>query len=286
MNNNTYPPSIALLVCHFGPYPWYLPYFIHSCKFNPTVDFYIITDNLETIPNKPSNVKIVSQTLDTFKENIFNKLGFKLSNLNNNNKLADFKPAYGFLFPEITIAYAFWGYTELDVVFGNIRDFITVEILENHDVISGRHDSIYAKFCLFKNCQKTQSLFMQSRDYRYVFSKLQKFYFDGCNVILDEEEQYSILDFPDCIQSMTYVVKKLETEGKIKVFYDFFGLAGLLVLSNEIYWDKGVLNYKNQFECLYYDLSQYYNLCKHKKVWSIIPDKFGFDIKGIKKLVL
>ena len=31
--------SIAILTCWYGEYPWYFPYFIHSCVYNPSVDF-------------------------------------------------------------------------------------------------------------------------------------------------------------------------------------------------------------------------------------------------------
>ncbi len=41
--------SIGMLTCWYGPYPWYFPYFIHSCGFNPTIDFILITDNSELI---------------------------------------------------------------------------------------------------------------------------------------------------------------------------------------------------------------------------------------------
>jgi hypothetical protein len=274
MNN---PTSIALLVCHFGTYPWYLPYFIHSCKFNPTIDFYIITDNVAAIPNKTDNIKVVYQTLDTFKKNASEKLGFTISNFINNNKVADFKPAFSFLFPEITASYTFWGYTELDIIFGNIRDFITDEVLENHDVVSGRHDIVYGKFSLFKNSPKTQTLFMESRDYKPIFLRPQKFYFDSCNVLLEEDE-ITILDFPDCVQSITFVVMKAESYGKLKIFFDFLGLAGLTIIDNGIYWNNGILNYKNEFEFMYYDPSQYYDLSKSKKVEGSIPDKFGFGL--------
>ncbi|HBK82288.1 MAG TPA: hypothetical protein DDZ41_01610 [Flavobacterium sp.] len=269
-------PSIALLVCHFGTFPWYLQYFIQSCKYNPTVDFFIITDNLETIPNLSNNVKIVHQTLDVFRNHASKTLDLKISNYVNNNKLSDFKPAYGLLFSEILSGYDFWGYTDLDIIFGNIRGFMTDDILKNHAIVSGRHDCIYNKFCLFKNNEDMQTLFKQSRDYQNIFSRPQRFYFDGCNVHLDQQMQMSILDFSNCLQSMSFVVKKAELENQLNVFYDFLGLAGLAVLKDGVYWNKGALYYKNKFECMYYDLTQYYIVCQHKKVPERLPDVFGF----------
>ncbi len=142
--------SIAILTCWYGPYPWYLPYFIHSCKYNPTIDYILITDNKEPILNKPVNVKIIYKTLDAIKAQASKKLGFTV-NIDYPYKLCDYKPAYGFLFPEIIEGYDFWGHGDVDVVYGNIRDFMTNELLNNYDIISSRHEYITGTFCLFRN---------------------------------------------------------------------------------------------------------------------------------------
>ena len=270
---------IAMFICHFGTYPWYLPYFINSCKFNPTIDFYIITDNTNEISNKSDNIKIVYQTLDSFKELASEKLGFTITNFLGNNKIADFKPALGFLFSNIIASYTFWGYTDLDITFGNIRNFIIEDVLENYNVLSGRHDCIYGKFCLFKNEKQTNTLFLESRDYKSIFMRPQRFYFDSCNVVIEAEN--SILNFSDYIQSITYVVENALLNNKIKVFFDFLGLSGTAMIKNHIYWDNGILNYKNEFEIMYYEASHYYELSKNKNKNSIIPDNFVFDTKSL-----
>src|SRR5665811_1376568 len=120
--------SIAILTCWYGSYPWYFPYFIHSCSYNPTIDFFIITDNHALIHNKPENVKIIYKTLEEIKKAASEKLGIKV-NIDYPYKLCDFKPAYGFLFPEIIKGYDFWGQSDLDVIYGDIRGFITDEML-------------------------------------------------------------------------------------------------------------------------------------------------------------
>lgn len=35
--------KIALITCWYGYYPWYFPYFIHTCSYNPAIDFILIT---------------------------------------------------------------------------------------------------------------------------------------------------------------------------------------------------------------------------------------------------
>jgi hypothetical protein len=96
--------SIAILNCCYGSYPWYFPYFIHSCSYNPTIEFFIITDNKAFIPGKPQNVKIISKTLEEIKVVASEKLGFN-ADISYPYKLCDFIPAYGLLFPEIVKQY-------------------------------------------------------------------------------------------------------------------------------------------------------------------------------------
>lgn len=57
--------------------------------------------------------------MDEIKVTASEKLSFAV-NIGYPYKLCDFKPAYGFLFPEIIKRYDFWGHGDIDVVYGNI----------------------------------------------------------------------------------------------------------------------------------------------------------------------
>jgi hypothetical protein len=268
--------SIAIVTCWYGKYPWYFPYFIHSCDYNPTVDFIIITDNQETIINKPQNVKIIYKTLEEIKSIASKKLGFTVA-INNPYKLCDFKPTYGLLFSEILNEYDFWGHGDIDMVYGTIRNFITESILENHDIISTRKDIITGTFCLYRNNQQMRTLFMQSRDYKKVLSNSEYFSFEECN-FLDAEMQHglSIFDFPNHIQSMTYVVKKEAKEAKLQPYFENIILQSI---AGSVKWDNGKILY-NETEFMFYDLLVFKKICKNTIVLDPIPDGFYFDRKG------
>jgi hypothetical protein len=68
--------SIVMIACWYGPYPWYFSYFVYTIGFSPTIDFIIVTDNTEEIPNKPDNLKIMYSTMGELKEEFSSKLGF------------------------------------------------------------------------------------------------------------------------------------------------------------------------------------------------------------------
>jgi hypothetical protein len=88
----------------------------------------------------------------------------------------------------------------------------------------------------------------------------------------------SIFDFPDNIQSMTYVVLQAVKEGKLNAFFDFIIVEGI---SSEVKWDKGKVIYKDEFEGMYYNLIRYKNECKMQLVLDPIPDTFYFPLMGI-----
>lgn len=270
--------KIAILTCWYGSYPWYFPYFVHSCAYNPSIDFIIITDNGESIPNKTENIIIIKKSLDEIIRAASEKMGFIVS-IDYPYKLCDLKPSYGFIFPEIIKGYDFWGIGDIDLVYGNIRNFMTEEILNTYDIISSRHDYITGSFCLFKNNEQMNTLFMQSRDYIKVYSSSEHFCFDECNFLFKElSNGASIFDFPDHIQSMTYVVKKSEVEGKLKAYFDFIIVEGI---PGKVKWENGKIIFKDLFEAMYYHLILFKYNCHRPKTFDPIPNTFYFTSKKI-----
>ena len=117
---------VVFLICWQGDYPWYLPYFLHSCRYNPDIDFLIFTDNQTSLTHLPHNVRLIPYSLEQFKTDAAKALGFEVA-IEFGYKLCDFKPAYGFIFSDYIKKYDFWGYCDIDVIFGNIRLFMTDE---------------------------------------------------------------------------------------------------------------------------------------------------------------
>lgn len=264
-------PKIAILSCWYGTYPWYFSYFIHSCSYNPTIDFFIITDNQQPIPNLPENVKIIYKTLEEVKATASEKLGLTV-NIKKPYKLCDYKPAYGFLFPEIIRGYDFWGQSDLDIIYGNIREFITPEMLETYDFINPRHDYTTGCFMLLRNNEKMNTLFMRSRDYKQVFSDAQHYCFDECNFAWNGlVEGKSIFELKTEIESFTQVVKAAEITKEIKAHFDFILMEGF---TGRVVFDKGKIIYKRQFEALLYHLFWLKKVYSPEKVPKKIPNTY------------
>lgn len=272
--------SIAILTCWYGDFPWYFPYFIKSCVHNTTVDFIIVTDNQDAIPNKPDNVIIVQKTLDTFKAEASAKLGLELQ-FENAYKICDLKPAFGLFFEDIFAKYDFWGHGDIDMVYGDIRGFMTEDLLDTYDLISAHQNFVTGTFCLYRNNQLNKNLFAESKDYKTIFLNPEYLGFDECDFLFYEiGNGKTIFDFPDSLQSMTYVVRKAQAEGRLKPLFEFYLFQAM---TNKIRWDKGRIVYANKVECLFYDMIKYKKECKDTRVHYPIPEVFYFNKKGINK---
>lgn len=264
--------SIAVLTCWYGNYPWYFPYYVHSCSFNPTIDFYIITDNLDVIPNKPDNLIIVYKTLEQIKKMASLKLKFEVS-LDYAFKLNDFKPAYGFLFPEIFQGYDYWGQSDLDLIYGDLRGFLTEEMLNSYDYLSMRHDYTTGCFSLYRNIKKINTFFMKSKDYKSVFSNYESCCFDECSELGYQplREGKSILEFKTDIESFTHVIKTAKMKNEIKAHFDYLIFEGN---PGRIVFDNGTVSFNKKIEAIMYHLIIFKKNITPFNIPKIIPNKY------------
>ena len=169
--------------------------------------------------------------------------------------------------------YDFWGYCDVDVIFGNIRTFMTDELLGEHDLISARHDYLTGCFALYRNNPFMRELFKQSRDYRKVFSEPRNFFFDETNFAFEAFEKglhYS--EIKTEVESMTHVVRRLQEGGKLKAYFEFQIVEGF---AGNMLWDKGELIYRREYEAMLYHLVRFKR--KYSQPVDLkkqIPDRF------------
>lgn len=151
--------SIAVVVPYFGPPPLWMPAFLHSCRFNPDVHWLIYGDMEPTFP-VPDNVFIRPMQLREFNERASNALGATVAiDPAGLRKICDFKPLYGLMFADALAAYAWWAFSDLDIVWGDIRRFMTDELLDAHDIVSSRDGKVAGPFSLFRNIESVNRVF-------------------------------------------------------------------------------------------------------------------------------
>jgi hypothetical protein len=257
--------KIKIICTYYGTWPWYFPYFINSCAYNPAFEFLILSDIPVSI-DLPLNVSIEHLTTRDFELLASERLGFPI-NISDPYKLCDFKPAYGHIFGDHLKGYDFWGHGDIDVIFGNISNFVTDDLLDDYDVIAFRHDFLTGYFTLFRNNALSTTLFKNCSAYQYVFQSPKHFCFDETNFTFKAFTKglhYSQIHSE--IESMTHIVKRLQENKTIRAYFDFHVVEGT---PGSIKWVDGTLTYKDRYEAILYHLIRFKRLGYEKKIGFI-----------------
>lgn len=181
---------IAYVVPYFGKLPgkgfalWLL-----SCAKNPTVDWILFTDD-HTEYCYPDNVKVNYTSFEDIKARIQSHFDFPIV-LDRGWKLCDFRPAYGEIFSNELQSYDVWGYCDVDLMWGNIREFIPDEILEKYEKVGFLGHS-----ALYKNTPEVniryRTIISGAVTYKDAFSGSKGYAFDEVGI----EQIYNALKIP------------------------------------------------------------------------------------------
>lgn len=166
----------ALIVPYFGKFNTYFPLWLKSCEYNRDYDWLIYTDD-HTDYCYPANVRVKYMTFDSLKKQINALFEFTIS-LESPYKLCDYRPAYGEIFQIDLKGYDFWGYCDVDLIWGHLSNFYTDEILGKYDKISDA-----GHFTLYRNNEKMRTAyrtlqFANCLDYKEVYTNPENFAFD------------------------------------------------------------------------------------------------------------
>jgi len=161
-------PSIGIVIPWFGPWSPWTEYFLLSCRANPSVHWILISDQ-PSPANIPDNVRHIPMKIAEWVRMAEKKLNCRIC-LNHPYKICDLKPAYGYIFSEYLQEYAFWGYGDMDLVYGNFRRLLSGSEMDSADVISTHTGFIPAHFCLLRNTPEISRLFMLGGRYKQAFA--------------------------------------------------------------------------------------------------------------------
>lgn len=125
---------IRFITPYYPKLPVQFPLWLKGCEKNPKIDWLIFTSDDKKY-ELPNNVFIEKRSYEELKNIFKEKLHFPIC-LDRVYKLCDFKPTYGHVFEEYLLEYDFWGYCDIgDTIFGDIRKFITDDILQKYDKV-------------------------------------------------------------------------------------------------------------------------------------------------------
>lgn len=140
--------KIGVVVVWMGKLPTYFPTWVRSLEKNDAFDFFLFTDqsvdtNPSGTPAIPDNLTIVRMSFSEVRALVAAKLSLRV-NMPHAYKFCDFKPTYGEVFSDYLAGYEFWGCCDIDLLFGNLKKFITDDLLlSNKKIFSRGHLTLY-----------------------------------------------------------------------------------------------------------------------------------------------
>ncbi len=288
--------KIAIIIHYIGELPEFFELFVHSCSYNPSIDFLIITDAKKP-EQLPVNIKFIELNLTDFKKLVESKTGI-VPKVNTGYKLCDFRPFYGLLFKEYVEGYDFWGHCDMDLILADVLNFLPKEALES-DIVSVKKEWISGSFALYRNNEAVNSLYLQSKDWKKIIQEDKYYRFDECGTMMEGEAMayhyiqkgVPILDLNSEVESMTHITEKI----KLKILdlpiwiYQQTCIKESLSPDMLLKYDKGeivlvesaAVNHPVGSRYLHYHyITEKKNLWFRFPKWEKIPDSFYIDDTG------
>lgn len=174
--------KVIFIIPYFGNFNNYFQLFLNSCATNPDFSWLIITDNNDKY-DFPRNVLVKRMSFSQLKEIINERLNANVS-INDPYKLCDLRPMYGEIFHDFISKFDWWGYCDIDLIFGKLNHFLTDDLLNNYDKIG-----VLGHCTLMKNTKSVNSAFRLPLNGKYVYKNIIS---SSNNFSFDEEHNDSI----------------------------------------------------------------------------------------------
>ena len=157
-------PWLMMLIPYFGRWPAWINLFIESCKWNPGVRWRFYTDCGEP-DNKADNVDYIHLSFGDYKALVRERLGVAFDPAEP-YKLCDLKPCLAFVHERDVAGFEFFGYGDIDVVYGDIGKFYTEEVRERFNVLSTHPERLSGHFAVLRNAPAFRDAFRRIPEYR------------------------------------------------------------------------------------------------------------------------
>jgi hypothetical protein len=155
---------MRVFIPYFGKWPEWIDLFFETLRRNSTIDFLIYTD-CEYQKYRYPNIEFQNCTFAQYVEMANQYLDFRFSPPNA-YKICDLRPLFGHIHQKEFAGYDFYGWCDIDLLFGDIRTFYTDKLLSRFDVFSTHNDRISGHFALFRNNSRNRLMYKKIYKWR------------------------------------------------------------------------------------------------------------------------
>lgn len=156
--------KVAQIVPYFGKWPEWIELYFFSCGRNPMVDFIFYTDC--PLPKHQYKNTIFHQcTFEEYKKLVGERLGIDYS-IKKAYKLTDLKPFLGAVHKYELKSYDFWGFGDLDLVYGDLCMMINNKKLSKYDLITSHSYRVAGHFTIVRNNESYRNLCFKIKNWK------------------------------------------------------------------------------------------------------------------------
>jgi hypothetical protein len=161
-------PRVLFVIPYFGQWPFWMPFFLESCRRNADIDWLLFSD-CGMPADVPANVRIEAISYTDYCKLVSARLGIDFAP-EQPYKLCDIKPALGYIHADRLEGYDFWGFGDIDLVYGDLRAYFTNQRLARFDFFSTHERRVAGHLCLMRNTPCKRALFMGMKGWRTRFT--------------------------------------------------------------------------------------------------------------------
>lgn len=169
----------CIIIPYFGKLPWWIDFFLLSCSKNTSINWLIYSDDILISKVIPQNVTFVKITFDEYKKRISQELEITF-NPDNPYKICDIKPFLGFIHRQELKDYRFWGFGDIDVIYGNIENLLFKYI--NYNIITMHENHVSGHLTFINNRNQTTLSFFKIPQWKELLLELNNVGFDEGNL--------------------------------------------------------------------------------------------------------
>lgn len=167
-----------MLMPYFGSWPEWFELYLESCRWNPQVTWHFFTDCGVPACDVPPNVTFNATTLKEFLHLTEKRVGVRID-WENAYKICDLRPAFGQIFSPDPEKFEFWGWGDIDVIYGDFDKFFTDSLL-NNDCISFSKRHLSGHFCIWRNNERVCTWYRRTEGWRERMESAEYTHLDEC----------------------------------------------------------------------------------------------------------
>lgn len=143
--------QVCMIIPYFGKFPEWFELYLYSCS-KVNIDFYFFTDC--KLPSKKyKNTHFTQLSYEQYCHIVSEKLNLNFYPTNRYN-LVKIRPFIGLIHNDICSKYLFWGYSDIDLIYGNINKYLNDKTLSKYNLITTHSTRVAGHFTIIKTKSK------------------------------------------------------------------------------------------------------------------------------------